>query len=313
MHTDNLRAALLITLAMVCFTSNDAFVKLLGQYVTWQQALLLRSLAALVFLTLLSPFLGGVATPARLWALARRGRVRLRVAFEACGLSLWVLALVNMPLSGAIAVNQLLPVFLMLGGMLAYGERPGPHRCAAALVSVIGVAMVVRPGAETLQIHALLAMLATACMAARDVVTRGIAREVSPVHVALLSTLAIIGIASALVWLSGEWRPLGLRALGAAAGSGAALCLAFVLVIRGAQMGEVSFVAPFRYAALVWGMVLAWAVFGEAPDGWSLMGAVVIIASGVYLMLRERRAGARAATIPDGATGGGVPPGPKPG
>ncbi|MFU1477676.1 DMT family transporter [Roseovarius sp. C7] len=315
MDTNNTRAALLITLAMVCFTSNDAFVKLLGQYVTWQQALLLRSLAALVFLMLLSPVLGGLATPARLWRLAGRRRVRLRVAFEALGLSLWVLALVNMPLSGAIAINQLLPVFLMLGGVLAYGERPGPHRSLAALVSVLGVVMVVRPGGETLQVHALLAVVATACMAGRDVVTRGIAREMSPVHVALLSTVTIIGIAGLLVWWSGEWRPIGLSALGAAAGSGGALCLAFVLVIRGSQMGEVSFVAPFRYAALVWGMVLAWVVFGERADLWALGGAAVIIASGVYLMLRERRAVIRDAaagtTLAQGASGGAMPPGPK--
>ncbi|QYX57560.1 DMT family transporter [Roseovarius sp. SCSIO 43702] len=292
MITDNLKGALCIIAAMVCFVVNDVFVKLMGESVAWHQVIVMRSVAAAICLVAVSPWLGGWPGPRRMGRLMRDRRVMLRVGFETLGMTVWVVALVKMPLSGAIAVNQLLPVFLMLGGVIVHGERPGLHRLGAAGVSILGVLMVVKPGSDAFSVYALLAALSAASMAARDTVTRSMTLSFGAAQVALLSIAAMIALG--LVASRGTtWEPFSPALLGAAAGSGAALAGAFVLILRGVQMGDMSFLAPFRYTGLVVGLALAWAVFGERPDGWAILGAVIIVVAGVYLMARERRARAR--------------------
>lgn len=289
MQTDNLRGAALIMLAMCLFVVNDAFVKALTGHLTWHQALVLRSIFSVAFLVGVAFLSRAAPHPATLVRLLRHKVVALRVGFEVLAMSAWVLALMGMPLSGAIAVNQLMPVFLMIGGVLVFGERIGPHRLGAAVVSIVGVLMVVKPGSESFTAVALLAALATAFMAARDVAGRALPREVPASHLGLLGLGAMIlfGLACGT---GTAWPALTPYVLICSAGSGIALSTALLCVVHGVRMGEVSFLAPFRYSALVAGMGLAWLVFGERPDALSLTGAALIIAAGVYLMHRERRA-----------------------
>ena len=289
MQTDNLKGALLIILAMCLFVVNDAFVKALSGHLAWHQATLARSLFAFVFLIAVAWTTQGAPRPRAVLGLLRYPVVALRVLFEVLAMSAWVLALMNMPLSGAIAVNQLMPVFLMIGGVLVFRERPGPHRLSAAALSILGVLMVVKPGSESFTFYALLAALATAFMAARDVAGRALPPHLSASHLGMLGLLALIAFA-ALASLGSAWPPLTLYIIACAAGSGVALSTALICVVHGVRMGEVSFLAPFRYAALVFGMILAYLAFGERPDPLALGGAALIILAGLYLLHRERRA-----------------------
>ena len=293
MATDNLRAALCIILAMVCYVINDALIKAVGEVVAWHQALLLRSVAAGAFLLLAAWALGHRPGPRAIFGLLRYRPVSLRVGLETLAMSCWVAALVHLPLSAAVAVNQLLPVFLMIGGVLVYRERPGPHRLSAAAVSIVGVLLIVKPGSEAFTSYALLCALATALMAARDVATRSIPPSLSAVNVSLLAMFVIICFA-AIASAGTPWPPLPMSAIWSTLGAGLSISLAFVLTITGVRLGEVSFLAPFRYAALVAGLIVAYLAFGERPDALSLVGAAIIILAGIHLMARERRAQALA-------------------
>ena len=289
MHTDNLRGAGLVILAMVLFVVNDAFVKALSGHLAWHQALVLRSGFAILCLAGLSLVSRKPLQPMQIIGLMRDKLVAWRVVIEILGMTAWVLALMHMPLSGVIAVVQLLPVFLMFGGVIAFGERPGPHRLGAAVVSILGVLLVVKPGSEAFTAYALLALLATALMAVRDVIGRVLPRTYKASHLAML-TLGAIALFGAVIGVAIPWPTLTVYIVGCAAGSGVSLALASTCMIQGVRLGEVSFLAPFRYTALVAGLGIAYAAFGERPDVWSLTGAVIIIVAGIYLMHRERRA-----------------------
>lgn len=293
METNNIRGALFIITAMVFFVCNDGFVKSLSGSLEWHQALTLRGLLATLFLLVLARVLDGPRSVRDVAGYFSDRHVALRAGFEILATSVWTITLMNMSLSGAVAVNQLSPVFLMLGGAVVFREHLGPHRLWAAVVSFLGVLLVVRPGTDSFSVFALMALLATALMAARDIVTRSLKPTLPSTYVAAASTtfVTIFGFAIS-VW-SG-WPPLNWQIFGSAAGAAVALSLAYLMLIRGARIGEVSFLAPFRYAGLVGGIVIAFIWFNERPDALSLAGAAIIVAAGLYILAREERARRRA-------------------
>ena len=191
MDTNNLRGAFFVIAAMQLFILNDAFVKSLTGLLEWHQALVLRGITATLFLLLVSRWIDGKRPLRGAVHCLADGRVLARAGFEMMVVTFWTIGLMHMTLSGIVAVNQLLPVFLMLGGAVVYREKIGPHRLGAAVVSFAGVLLVVRPGTESFSIYALYGVLATMMMAGRDIVTRGLKTTLPSSHVALVSTVLI--------------------------------------------------------------------------------------------------------------------------
>ncbi len=288
LENDNLRAAFLIVLGAVCYVINDAFVKSLTGVLEWHQAITLRGLVASVFLLVLAVPMDGAQSPRQILRYLRQPTVSLRVMFEILGASIWVVTLLHMPLSGAVAINQLAPVFMMLAGAVIFRETLGVHRLGAAAISFLGVLLVVKPGGDSFTTVAFLALLATALMASRDMVTRRMPRELPVVYIASFSATALTLFGFCFSVFS-AWPPLDTIIIFGVVGAAVAQALAFLFVISGYRMGEVSFLAPFRYSALVAGLLIALLAFGEIPDLWSIIGALLIIAGGLYILARERR------------------------
>lgn len=280
-----MRAAGLMTLAMAAFTVNDAFLKGLSDAMPLGQALFLRGCLTTVLLGLLAWRMGGLRLPVR---RADRRRIGLRALAEAAAAFFFVTALFHMPLANATAVLQALPLTVTLAGALVLGEPLGWRRMSAVLVGLFGVLLILRPGPEGFNLYALSALAAVAAVTARDLITRGLGAGIPSATVALASSLCVTLLGAAL-GLAEDWTRPDPLALGQLAGSAGFIFVAYLLSVMTMRVGDVGFVAPFRYTGLVWALALGLVVFGEWPDAVTLLGAGIVCATGIYTVLRERR------------------------
>ena len=217
----------------------------------------------------------------------RIGLQLLRSAFLFGATYVFFTAISLMDIAAATAVMQVHPMLLTLGAALILREALGPRRIFAIVAALTGALIVLRPGAEVFTWTALLPLLAGAFYASYALTTRFLGRD-EPIMTSFLYT-AIIGTlaASALtipVWqapLPADWAIfLGLGTVGA---------LGQFLLIRSLTIAEAGAVAPFSYAGVIFATLWGLLAFGERPDGATLLGALVIIGSGVYVWHRETR------------------------
>lgn len=287
--TDDLRGSLFMMAAMVGFAVEDALFKSATASVSPGIGTLIFGLVALG-LSILGARLRGIA----LWSADYlRPRLMVRTAFEMTGRLFFALSLAYVPLATTSAVLQAAPLVVVLGAAVVLREPVGPRRWAATLVGFGGVLMILRPGAsfEPVLLFPILGMLG---FALRDLATR-----TSPpgVHAAQLGILgfAVVSVAG-LVITAFEPAPSApdLRASGLLLATGAVGVLAYGALTQAMRTGSVSVVAPFRYFRLLVALAIAYLVFGERPDAMTLAGAALIVATGIFTLWRDGRAGARA-------------------
>lgn len=282
---DNLRGALLMTLAMLGFAVEDMFIKLMaGALPTWQIIAALGSGGATVFGVLT------VLRGQRLFTRAYFGRaVLLRNLGELIGTVGFVTAIALTPISSASAVLQATPLAVTLGAALFLGEPVGWRRWSAILAGFAGVLLVIRPGLEGFDINSLFAVQGVVGLAIRDLSTRRVDRGVSSFQLSFLAFLTLIPAAGVLSLVSPR-APVMPDGHIWAMTAGAVLlgALSYYAIVAAMRVGEVSFVTPFRYSRMLFALVVGFFVFRERPDTLMLVGAAVIVGSGIYTLLRER-------------------------
>ena len=262
---------------------NDAAVKAVSVTLPVGEIIALRGLvvSALVILYL---WLTGQFDVLRVQhPLGQAGRALMMV----CSSFLFIAALRAMPLADATAQMFVAPLILTAMAPIFLGERVGWHRATAVVVGFIGMIVILRPGADGIYWIALLPVAAAACSATRDLITRRISAGDSPLATLFYTTFAVA--AAGLVTLPFDWQTPTAREvviLGGAAGL--QLCAHFLMIVM-YRFVQVSAVAPFKYSALVWAVILGMVLFGDVPDGWTIGGALLIIAGGLYVIHRERR------------------------
>lgn len=283
--TGNLGAALLMMASMAAFTLNDACVKLAGGSLPLFQLVTLRGLLASVLIYGLARSLGTLRfrLPGRDWRL-----IGLRAASEVAATYFFLTALMHLPLPNVTAVLQVLPLTVTLGAALFFGETVGWRRMLAIGIGFGGMLLIVRPGPEGFNLYAGYALAAVAAVTCRDLVTRRMSPQVPAMTVTLVSSLSVLTFA-ALASLAVPWQPVSAR-------EGGLIALAALFIIGGylfsvmvMRTGEVSFTAPFRYTGLVWALILGWLVFGDWPDPVTMLGAGIVVASGLFALWRERK------------------------
>jgi len=284
MMTDNLRGAALMAASMAAFTFNDALIKLVAETIPLFQMVFLRGVSATILVALLAWHMGAFARPI---PRADRGLVALRILAEVCIFIPFIIALTHMPLANVTAILQAVPLTITLAGALFLGETVGWRRWIAILVGFAGVLLIVRPGDEGFNIYALLALAAVAGITLRDVVTRKLSANVPSLQVAVWTALAIccLGLVGSLFR---PWAPVSLFEGVQIVGASVFILGGYLFSIMVMRVGEIGFIAPFRYTALVWGLLLGWLVFGDWPDGLTLLGSGIIVATGIYTLWRER-------------------------
>ena len=280
----NLAGALLMTASMAAFTINDSLVKLTAGQVPLFQLIFLRGVLASLLIYVLARSVGRMhfRFSRRDWKL-----VVLRGAAEIAASYFFLSALFNMPIGNLTAILQALPLTVTLASALVFGETVGWRRLGAILIGFCGVMLIVRPGADGFTIWSIYALIAVLCVTVRDLATRRLSPDVPSLPVSLVSSLMVM-VAAGLASLAEPW--------GAVSGANAGLITAAAVFILGGyffsvqamRTGDVSYVAPFRYTGLLWAMIAGLLLFGEWPDGLTLLGAGIVVATGLFTLYRER-------------------------
>ncbi len=284
MKSDNARGALFMVGSMTAFTLNDACLKAMGDEVSLMQALFMRGAAVSVFLALAVRMQGGL----RLGSVpADHKRLGVRLVAEVAAAVLFLTALFNMPIANVVAILQALPLAMTLAAALFLGESVGWRRYLAIVVGLLGVLLIVRPGGEGFTVYSIYALFAVGAVVVRDLVTRGISRDVPTLSIALVTSVGITVVAG-LVSLTGDWVALSPLAWWQLAGSVVSIFAAYTFSVATMRAGDVGFVAPFRYTSLIVALILGWIAFGEWPDALTLFGSAIVVATGLFTLWRER-------------------------
>ncbi|MDJ0820703.1 MAG: DMT family transporter [Paracoccaceae bacterium] len=290
--TDNTRGAFLMMASMASFTFGDACVKALSGDIPLSQLLTLRGIIATTFIALLAYRLNALRFDfgRRDWVL-----VVIRSLSEVAAAYFFLTALFHMPLANVTALLQMLPLTITLGSAVFFGEAVGWRRWAAIALGFVGMLLIVRPGTEGFNAWSIYALIAVVCVTVRDLTTRRMSAEVPSLTVTFCASLAVLVFAA--FWSFGqEWQPLTLRS--------GSLVLATSLFIMGGysfsvfvmRVGEISFVAPFRYTGLIMALILGFVFFGEWPGLLTQIGAAIIVATGLFTFWREARLARQANT-----------------
>lgn len=286
---DNLRGAALMCASMIGFTCNDAVMKFVTQDMPLYQAITLRGLMVMAALALLAQRDGGLRlriAPVSRWPMA------LRVVGEVGSTLLFLNALQNMAIADLAAIMQALPLAVMLGAALFFGESLGWRRITAVLVGMAGVMLILRPGTGAFGIWSVVGLGAMLMVTLRDLITRRLGRETSSATIAFYAAVAVTLIGFGLSLGQGWVMPRPGQVLLLLLGS-AFLTVGYMCAVAAMRVGEISAVAPFRYTSLLTAIILGLLVFGEWPDLWTWAGSGLVVGAGIYTIWRESRLGRR--------------------
>jgi drug/metabolite transporter (DMT)-like permease len=290
--TDNLRGILLMCASMAAFTINDTFMKSVTLTLPLYQTIGLRGLIAVVGLGLLV-----VLTRAWRVRLNRRDGwlILVRSLADVAATILFLEALLRMPLANLSAIMQALPLMITLAAALVFGDRIGWRRMTAILVGLIGVLIIIRPGTDGFDRWALLGVASVLCVVVRDLSVRPLQGQVPSALVALGAAVAVTLMGWIGAGLQGV-EPLSWLEAAKVLGAGLFLIVGYLTSVMAMRCGDIGLVAPFRYTSLLWAIALGLLVFGDLPDGWTIIGSAIVVGAGLFTLLRERalrRAAAR--------------------
>ncbi len=278
-----LRGIALICVALLCFSGLDTTAKWLGQSLPALQVTYMRYFGALVIAAVVlnprsSP---GAWHTNRPWFQAFRGLTLFGSTF------LNFMALKGLQLADTMAIAFATPFLVAIAAGPLLGEWIGPRRWAAILVGFLGVLVVTRPFSAGFNPAMFWSFAAVICYAAYAITTRMLAGIDSPASMLLIpATIPAIGLLPLMpfvwVWPSDGFTWLLLASLGIYGVVG------HYALIRAYEFAPAPVVAPFTYTQIVWMVMLGYLVFGDVPGVYTLVGSGIVIASGLYLLFRER-------------------------
>ncbi len=277
------RAVAWMVAAVACFSLMDAGMKQLSTGYPSLQVTFLRGAASLPFvLVWVLASAGPRSLIPRRWALHL-----LRGVLGMVMIGCFVFALRDLPLSTAYSIYFVAPLLIAALSVPLLGERVGPRRWVAIGIGLLGVVVVLRPGVEGFISIPGLMVLAAATAYAIAAITVSLLTRTDTSQSMVVWFLVIMAIgAGLLAWP--DWVPLRFADAPLVAGMGLAGALGQIALTRAFQLGEASMIAPLEYTGLVW--VIGWDLlfWQQLPDAWTWAGAAIIMASGLYLLHRER-------------------------
>jgi len=292
---DRLRGIAFMVVGVTLFAGHDALNKWLVTGYFVYQLLFLRSIFSLVPIFILVGRAGVAKTLAirNFRALLFRGFL-LFMAF-----STWVAALDMVQLADMVAVGMSMPLAVTAFGAWFLGEHVGARRWVAVLVGFAGVLLIVGPSGEFPLPATMLALSSVVFFGMAFVRTRRLGvTETAETMVLFQVTVNIVASGIVLLALPEQWVAPTPVDWGLFAATGLCAGLAQFCMTSAFRAAPLSVVAPFEYMGLVWAVVLGYVIWGNLPDGWSVAGALIVVASGLYIVQREaalRRAGRKAA------------------
>jgi drug/metabolite transporter (DMT)-like permease len=288
--SSNAKGALLALIAFGVFATHDVFVKTLGVIYSPIQIVFFSVLFSFPLATvmLMRDSKPGNLLPRHPWWMALRTIASVATAVTA------FYAFTVLPLAQTYAILFAAPLLITILAIPILGEVVRLRRWLAVIVGLTGVLVVLRPGTTDLNLGHAAALTAAVGGSVASIVVRRIGADERPVVMLLYPMMAnfvLMGIGLAFVYIPMPIEHLGLVALVAAFAWTAGRC-----IIAAYQSGEAAIIAPMQYSQIIWATVYGTLFFDERIDNATILGASIIIASGMYIVLRESNAGTSATT-----------------
>ncbi|MBV2359976.1 DMT family transporter [Thalassococcus sp. CAU 1522] len=284
---NNPRGVALMTLGFFAFAAGDATAKLLTDDLHPFQVVWFRQSGLFLGVVLMLAIRG-----LHILRTPRPGLQISRGLVAAGSASCFIFAIGHVPLADATAVSFVAPFIVTVLGALLLREPVGLRRWLAVAVGFAGMLIVIRPGLGVFHPAILLVVVAASFFALRQILSRALSGTDSIatiVSYTALTSFAAISLAQPLVWHTPSepriWLLIACMTGAAAAGE--------ILVIRALDIAQAVVLAPVHYSLILWSTFYGFVVFADLPDGWTLLGCAVIVASGLYTLHRERRAARR--------------------
>ncbi len=292
MEFNNLKAALFVVFAMSMITTNDAIVKHITEVFNVGQIMFLRgALICIIFASVIK--LRGQAV------FQRRSFHRwnlLRAGFELCATLLFMTGLSLLPIAVASTLGFSSPIFLAVLAALVLKERVGFERWFVILVGFGGVLLITNPFSSEASWAVIFPLCCAFFVALRDLAIRFVPSELPSSQVAFTNAWVVM-LGGGLYSLYQGWGEAELIWYLWFIGLGIALYSGYLCLIIGSRLGELSFIGPFKYISIILAIVYGYLIWGDQPSLAMLVGAGIIVISGILLLSSEKRKTRAAAAL----------------
>ena len=272
---------LLMIGAVFCFASMDATAKYLMKEIGPAQTIWARYTVQAVIVTVL------ILPKINVYGRTNYPKLQfLRSVALMMATTLFFFAFSKLGLAEASAIFNISPVLITLGAFLFLREQIGPRRLTGIIVSLLGALIIIRPGTGVFSIYALLPLGAAIFYSTYSLATRFVGTDESPWTSLFYS--AIFGAICYSIYIAFYWNPMSSNAILLTIIIGLFGTAGHICLIRALTLGEASLVAPFIYINLLFTTTWGFVLFGNLPDFWTIVGALIIVAAGIYVWARDR-------------------------
>ena len=268
---------------MSAFVLNDAFVRLAGNSLPLAQILFIRGLITTFVLSAFAIY-GGVFS----LKVSKKDKWRIffRSIAEALTAYFFLTAVMHMPFANVTAILQILPMTVTLAAAFVFKEKVGFIRISLIIIGFFGVVLIINPSADGFNLYAVYALVAVFLITIRDLITRKLSSEVSTLLPTVSASVGVL-LFSLILLVNAPLQPLNTQ-------NSLFILLASFFIVFGyytavlvMRSGEISFISPFRYTAILFALILGFIFFDEKPDITAFAGIVIVMLAGIVLMMRN--------------------------
>lgn len=266
-----------MAISSALYVVNDGFVRKVSEEGPGIfQVLFVRSLCLATIFVIAGRIQGQPIKRAHL-----QGPVFARVAAEMAGTALLFAAIVRLDFANAQAILQVIPLAVMFAAVVVLHEQVRLGQIVAILIGFVGVLIIVRPATDGFSIWSLAVVASATFLVLREFATRRVDPDIPAWSVALVTAIGIAAITGTVSLFEG-WQQFNTRSLLFLSVSVICLAIGYVTGIVTVRVGDLSVSAPFRYTALVAAVVVGYLLFEEVPDEFTILGSLLIVATGIY-------------------------------
>jgi drug/metabolite transporter (DMT)-like permease len=270
--------------ATALFTCGDAAMKLISASLPTGETVFLRGVSTVTIVTVAAFWTGAIYRLrdafVRVMGWRCLGDVGSAIFFQG--------ALARMPFADLMGILQMTPLSLTAASALFLGEHVGWRRWTAIAIGFAGALLVIKPGSNAFNAWALLGVLSVLCGTLRDVSTRRLDVALSPLLIMMLSQI-VVSSAALACWTFETWKVPNPGEFTAIMFASVFSLVGHLCVIYSLRSGEIGAVAPFRYAGIVWAILLGFLIWNQLPDAVTLTGIFILASAGLYTFYREQQ------------------------
>ena len=283
--SENFRGAILMMVCMGAFVLNDALVRLAGNTLPLAQILFIRGLLTTSILLIFGFYAG-------IFKLKLSGGDKWRICFrsiaEALTAYFFLTAVMNMPFANVTAILQTLPMTVTLAAALVFREKVGVFRVILIIAGFFGVILIINPSADGFNLYSGYALISVALITLRDMLTRKLTADVPVLLPTFFASLGVL-LFSTMLMTNTPIEPLSLTNSLYIFGAAFFIIFGYYTAVLVMRIGEISFIAPFRYSAILFALLIGFIFFKEQPDAYAFIGIAIIMFSGIFITLRNNK------------------------